>query len=67
VISAIVAYFTIAWRYNDLLQKELKMDVVEHFTTIQPFWEAFGWLKKPMNNLVAAGHPDRADPHPLEH
>jgi TRAP-type mannitol/chloroaromatic compound transport system substrate-binding protein len=37
--------------YNDLLQKELKMDVVAHFTTIQPFWEAFGWLKKPMNNL----------------
>jgi TRAP-type mannitol/chloroaromatic compound transport system substrate-binding protein len=37
--------------YNDLLQKELKMDVVAHFTTIQPFWEAFGWVKKPMNNL----------------
>ena len=37
--------------YNDLLQKELKMDVVAHFTTIQPFWEAFGWLKKPMTNL----------------
>jgi TRAP-type mannitol/chloroaromatic compound transport system substrate-binding protein len=37
--------------YNDLLQKELRMDVVAHFTTIQPFWEAFGWLKKPMNNL----------------
>jgi TRAP-type mannitol/chloroaromatic compound transport system substrate-binding protein len=37
--------------YNELLQKELKMDVVAHFTTIQPFWEAFGWVKKPMNNL----------------
>jgi TRAP-type mannitol/chloroaromatic compound transport system substrate-binding protein len=37
--------------YNELLQKELKMDVVAHFTTIQPFWEAFGWLKKPMKNL----------------
>jgi TRAP-type mannitol/chloroaromatic compound transport system substrate-binding protein len=37
--------------YNELLQKELKMDVVAHFTTIQPFWEAFGWLKKPMTNL----------------
>jgi TRAP-type mannitol/chloroaromatic compound transport system substrate-binding protein len=37
--------------YNDLLQKELKMDVVAHFTTIQPFWEAFGWLKRPMSNL----------------
>ena len=29
------------------------MDVVAHFTTIQPFWEAFGWVKKPMNNLEA--------------
>jgi TRAP-type mannitol/chloroaromatic compound transport system substrate-binding protein len=37
--------------YNELLQKELKMDVVSLFTTVQPFWEAFGWLKKPMNNL----------------
>jgi TRAP-type mannitol/chloroaromatic compound transport system substrate-binding protein len=37
--------------YNDLLQKELKMDVVAHFTTIQPFWEAFGWLKRPMKNV----------------
>jgi TRAP-type mannitol/chloroaromatic compound transport system substrate-binding protein len=37
--------------YNELLQKELRMDVVAHFTTIQPFWEAFGWLKRPMNNL----------------
>jgi TRAP-type mannitol/chloroaromatic compound transport system substrate-binding protein len=37
--------------YNELLQKELKMDVVAHFTTIQPFWEAFGWLKRPMAGL----------------
>jgi TRAP-type mannitol/chloroaromatic compound transport system substrate-binding protein len=37
--------------YNDLLQKELKMDVVAHFTTIQPFWEAFGWVKRPMKNV----------------
>ena len=37
--------------YNELIQKELKMDVVAHFTTIQPFWEAFGWLKKPINGL----------------
>ncbi len=37
--------------YNELLQKELKMDVVAHFTTIQPFWEAFGWLKRPMTGL----------------
>ena len=27
------------------------MDIVALFTTVQPFWEAFGWLKKPMNNL----------------
>lgn len=37
--------------YNELLQKELRMDVVSFFTTVQPFWEAFGWLKKPVNNL----------------
>jgi TRAP-type mannitol/chloroaromatic compound transport system substrate-binding protein len=37
--------------YNELLQKELKMDVVSYFTTVQPFWEAFGWVKKPVNNL----------------
>ena len=37
--------------YNDLLSKELKMDVVAHFTTVQPFWEAFGWLKRPISNL----------------
>ena len=37
--------------YNELLQKELRMDVVAHFTTIQPFWEAFGWLKRPMGSL----------------
>jgi TRAP-type mannitol/chloroaromatic compound transport system substrate-binding protein len=37
--------------YNELLQKELKMDVVAHFTTIQPFWEAFGWLKRPITTL----------------
>src|SRR5688500_5717847 len=43
--------------YNDLLQKELKMDVVAHFTTIQPFWEAFGWLKKPMINIEELRKP----------
>jgi TRAP-type mannitol/chloroaromatic compound transport system substrate-binding protein len=37
--------------YNELLQKELKMDVVSYFTTVQPFWEAFGWVKKPVSNL----------------
>src|SRR5688500_9340777 len=43
--------------YNDLLQKELKMDVVAHFTTIQPLWEAFGWLKKPMINIEELRKP----------
>jgi TRAP-type mannitol/chloroaromatic compound transport system substrate-binding protein len=37
--------------YNELIQKELKMDVVAHFTTIQPFWEAFGWVKRPLTTL----------------
>jgi TRAP-type mannitol/chloroaromatic compound transport system substrate-binding protein len=37
--------------YNELLQKELRMDVVAHFTTVQPFWEAFGWTKKPISSL----------------
>jgi TRAP-type mannitol/chloroaromatic compound transport system substrate-binding protein len=37
--------------YNELLQKELRMDVVAHFTTVQPFWEAFGWVKKPISGL----------------
>jgi TRAP-type mannitol/chloroaromatic compound transport system substrate-binding protein len=37
--------------YNELLQKELRMDVVAHFTTVQPFWEAFGWTKKPITSL----------------
>jgi TRAP-type mannitol/chloroaromatic compound transport system substrate-binding protein len=37
--------------YNELLQKELRMEVVAHFTTVQPFWEAFGWVKRPVNSL----------------
>jgi TRAP-type mannitol/chloroaromatic compound transport system substrate-binding protein len=37
--------------YTELLQKELKMDVVVFFTTVQPYWEAFGWLKRPMANV----------------
>lgn len=37
--------------YAELLQKEMKMDVVVFFTTVQPYWEAFGWLKKPMANV----------------
>lgn len=37
--------------YTELLQKELKMDVVAFFTTVQPYWEAFGWLKRPVQNV----------------
>jgi TRAP-type mannitol/chloroaromatic compound transport system substrate-binding protein len=37
--------------YNELLQKELRMDTVAFFTTVQPYWEAFGWLKRPITNL----------------
>jgi TRAP-type mannitol/chloroaromatic compound transport system substrate-binding protein len=35
-----------------MLQKELKMNVVVPiFTTSLPYWEPFGWMKKPFNNL----------------
>jgi TRAP-type mannitol/chloroaromatic compound transport system substrate-binding protein len=38
--------------YNELLQKELKMNVVVPvFTTSLPYWEPLGWFKKPFNNL----------------
>jgi TRAP-type mannitol/chloroaromatic compound transport system substrate-binding protein len=37
--------------YNELLQQELKMNVVAFFTTSLPYWEAFGWLRKPMTSL----------------
>jgi TRAP-type mannitol/chloroaromatic compound transport system substrate-binding protein len=37
--------------YNELLQKELKMNVVAFFTTTLPYWEAFGWVRKPFANL----------------
>ena len=38
--------------YNELLQKELKMNVfVPVFTTSLPYWEPLGWFKKPFNNL----------------
>lgn len=37
--------------YNEMLQKELKMDVIAHFTTSLPYWEPLGWMKKPFNNL----------------
>jgi TRAP-type mannitol/chloroaromatic compound transport system substrate-binding protein len=38
--------------YNELLQKELKMNVVvPAFTTSLPYWEPLGWFKKSFNNL----------------
>jgi TRAP-type mannitol/chloroaromatic compound transport system substrate-binding protein len=39
--------------YNELLQKELKMNVfVPVFTTSLPYWEPLGWFKKPFNSLA---------------
>ena len=38
--------------YNEMLQKELKLNVVAFVTTTLPYWEAFGWLKKPFENLA---------------
>ena len=38
--------------YNEMLQKELKLNVVAFITTTLPYWEAFGWLKKPFENLA---------------
>jgi TRAP-type mannitol/chloroaromatic compound transport system substrate-binding protein len=38
--------------YNEMLQKELKMNVVVPvFTTSLPYWEPFGWMKKPFGSL----------------
>jgi TRAP-type mannitol/chloroaromatic compound transport system substrate-binding protein len=38
--------------YNELLQKELKMNVVvPAFTTSLPYWEPFGWMKRPFASL----------------
>jgi TRAP-type mannitol/chloroaromatic compound transport system substrate-binding protein len=38
--------------YNELLQKELKMNVfVPVFTTSLPYWEPLGWFKKPFASL----------------
>jgi TRAP-type mannitol/chloroaromatic compound transport system substrate-binding protein len=38
--------------YNEMLQKELKMNViVPAFTTSLPYWEPLGWFKRPFNNL----------------
>mgnify|MGYP003694199365 CR=1 FL=1 len=58
--SAWTARSTSAWLfaggglelYNELLQKELKMNVVVPvFTTSLPYWEPLGWFKKPFNSL----------------
>jgi TRAP-type mannitol/chloroaromatic compound transport system substrate-binding protein len=38
--------------YNEMLQKELKLNVVAFMTTTLPYWEAFGWLKKPFEDLA---------------
>ncbi len=38
--------------YNELLQKELKLNVVAFFTTTLAYWEALGWFKKPFENLA---------------
>ena len=38
--------------YNEMLQKELKMNVVvPAFTTSLPYWEPLGWFKRPFNGL----------------
>lgn len=37
--------------YNELLQKELKMNVVAFMTATVPYWEAFGWARKPFTSL----------------
>ncbi len=37
--------------YNEMLQKELKLDVMCLITTTVPYWEAFGWLRKEFANL----------------
>jgi len=37
--------------YNEMLQKELKLDVMCLLTTTVPYWEAFGWLRKEFASL----------------
>jgi TRAP-type mannitol/chloroaromatic compound transport system substrate-binding protein len=38
--------------YNEMLQKELKLNVVVPvFTTSLPYWEPLGWFKRPFNSL----------------
>lgn len=38
--------------YNELLQKELKLNVVAFFTTTLCYWEAFGWFRRPFESLA---------------
>jgi TRAP-type mannitol/chloroaromatic compound transport system substrate-binding protein len=38
--------------YNELLQKELKLNVVAFFTTTLCYWEALGWFRKPFDSLA---------------
>ena len=38
--------------YNELLQKELKLNVIAFMTTTLPYWEAFGWMRKPFESLA---------------
>jgi TRAP-type mannitol/chloroaromatic compound transport system substrate-binding protein len=39
--------------YNEMLQKEMKMNVVvPGFTTSLPYWEPLGWFKRPFNSLA---------------
>ena len=38
--------------YNEMLQKELRMNVVvPAFTTSLPYWEPLGWFKRPFTSL----------------
>ncbi len=38
--------------YNEMLQKELKLNVIAFVTTTIPYWEAFGWLRKPFDSVA---------------
>jgi TRAP-type mannitol/chloroaromatic compound transport system substrate-binding protein len=37
--------------YNELLQKELRMNVIAFMTTTLPYWEAFGWMRRPFAGM----------------
>jgi TRAP-type mannitol/chloroaromatic compound transport system substrate-binding protein len=37
--------------YNDMLQKDLGMNVVALYTTSLPYWEPLGWFKRPFSSL----------------